>query len=281
MVDQSANILDRITRYFKGIENLVGTEKLATSLRLSKRELNQLYNGELDLCIVDGCIRRTGGSFARLFNGDELDYVCGAAKVLGSTSYAPNKYRKGAYSKRQITRNILDLLEANNGKPIVEELLLHFQLSKDFFSIDKLDMPISTLLNKEILSYLVDKHVDVFTIGQQLMCKTQELGGRVLSGLTEKQMYEKVVEEVVSKVDQSHDYQIIKLTDRSVRYRKQFSEQMLDYHKGKVPFIPGEEQYIIGCGTAVPLLELGRTTIPSIKFIEPGVMDMQYHFCGS
>ncbi len=235
MILDHTNQQDRITKnistIFKRLSDDYSARQLKSMFGITNTEFENLIKGKdssIDRLASIG--RSANFSLITVLYG-EIDPNCVIDKIKGRKNIIPQKYMKGAYTTRRVTRNILIACQQAFGTEVVEHMLLSLQTTPDNFTENKLDEFISTTFNADLLSILAKNKLPISPqlIGQIAL---NHMNGsefhNSLKGLSVDDTYMKSIEEIIAHVEKSHEYRIQKITHDRIVIEKRLTNLMKD-----------------------------------------------------
>jgi len=224
-----------------------------TKLELSRKE------GLLDFDTFAKLKEKCGFSYANLYHKG-LDHDCILARLTQQSLPIPKRYTTCAYSSRMNSHNIL----LNLSPEIREDAINFLQIEGHYFySPQNITNKISTIINSDLLKYLVECHLfqpqDIYKLGQMSGFYNLNLPfGYSFKGLSLKESFEKVTDEIVKHFETSFKYELISLTHNKAIIRKHFSEKMKEQLNQKTYSNQYLCKYIEGSFSAIALYTTRR-----------------------
>lgn len=140
-------------------------------------------------------------SFESLVDGD-IDYVTMAQQFWGNEQYIPEKYLKGANSKRRTAINLLNYIEDHLGWEQRWRILQRFQMSEAMFK--EPDEPINLRFSLDICDWLLKYHRTpevLFRMGQYSLRTNKDsvMGKELRKARNLREVYELMFSGVAEK----------------------------------------------------------------------------------
>lgn len=238
---------------------------------LSKEEISSLFEisipvlelsrkeGVLDFDSFTKVKDKCGFSYANLYHKG-LDHDCILARLTQKSSLIPKRYSTSAYSSRMTSHSILLNLTPETRNDAINFLQIEDSF---FYSQDNITNKISTIINSDLLKYLVECHLfqiqDIYKLGQMSgFYNLNRPFGQSFKGLSLRESFEKVINEIVNHFETSFKYELVSLTYNKAIIRKHFSEKMKEQLNQKSYSNKYLCKYIEGSFSAIAFYTTGR-----------------------
>lgn len=237
--------------------------------------------GALDFASFARVKEKCGFSYANLYHKG-IDHDCIKTRLTEGQITIPKRYSRGAFSSRRTSHNIL----LNTSNNIVQDAKDFLQIDQDeIYSDDVISKKISTLMNSDLLEYLAECHLytddDIYQLGQKSGHYNLKLPfGNSFKGLTPKQSFSRVIEEIIRHFETSFEYRLISLTDSKAVIRKHLTEKMKEECKSNLYSNRYLSKYIQGSFSAITLYTTGKfahTTQEKCVFNGDGYSEFHIH----
>ncbi len=217
------NIVEEI-----GIDAIVS----ATDSRFSGLIVRAEQTGSYDSEMVVHFLRCAHLSLRNLEDGN-IDYRTALRNLVGETVLPERYIAKGAFSNRITTHNMINLLTDTMGQGAVDKALRYLQTKRECFSQDKWKEKVSTEFNADLMDAvaweMMLKDSNFYSLGQKY---TDQFAGhpfaKELEHLAPKQVYEVMFDCVMKHIEQSFDYRLVSLSDKSAIVERHFTPEMQD-----------------------------------------------------
>lgn len=169
--------------------------------------------------------------------------------------YMNKKYKRGAYSRIGITKNILKILEETCGGELVLRVLSHLQVSKDF--ITSFCGNVSTEINSDIYKYLVlfeNFSTDsLYNLGLLTLNKNRRTDFESLvQSSSVKKSYEVFLGGVCEYFEKSFNYKLMKLSNSHAVIHKELSPGIIEELGQKTYSNAYADDYALGFCATIP-----------------------------
>lgn len=173
------------------------------------------------------------------FLGPSLDYEACRKHLRGDYCYIPKAYLRAAYSSNRIGRNLLSILEDYYGSFLKLSLMRTLQIGESYFSPQNDHRTVCTLLYAKIYQTLKALYgftdEDLYWIGQKTAFYNSDTPlQRKFSQKGVKDAYAEYLEEITRIVERSYDYELARLSEREVIFRKRPAGELQDILQTKL-----------------------------------------------
>lgn len=227
--------------------------------KISKRERSSILSGRTaSQTTYENILQALNITHSRVI-ADNVDINC-IVKAFQNEEYSHYDYQKIKTSKKLASYFILNQVKQNRPNTFLDELYSELQISKHFINSSNLAETTSIKLSCDILQFL-DGQSDNFhgeLLGRMAVVSAPnpELTNQ-LFGLSLKQAYELLFEELISKFEESHNYRIIKLSEDTLVTRKTQKLEVVEAYRGVVGS-PVVCDYLHGFGSAIAFFITGK-----------------------
>jgi len=219
------------------LKDCLGSE-LQDRLGVTRNEWRRLYLGKsLPFDRFEEIISHLGINSLNLVYQKTDHYVC-LQYLTGRRDLAPQEYQIGAFSSHRIGSVLLKILQENTGHEFCQRLLLSLQVGNQFFSPDRENGFVNTELYGALYAMLVKgfgfSEEDLFWLGQQTAFENKETTfAQKFQKYSILVSYSCFLEEVAKNVEQSYDYELVKISSEKVIVKKTLSNMLQDTLKKK------------------------------------------------
>ncbi|PIP95416.1 MAG: hypothetical protein COW00_13000 [Bdellovibrio sp. CG12_big_fil_rev_8_21_14_0_65_39_13] len=229
--------LEKFNELIIYLKDCLGNE-LQDRLGVTRNEWRRLYLGKsLPFDRFEQIISHLGINSLNLVYQKVDHYVC-LQYLMGHRDLAPMEYQIGAFSSRRIGSVLLKILNENIGPGFCQQLCLSLQIGSQFFTPDTECEFVSTELYGALYAMLVKgfgfSEEDLFWLGQQTAFENKESAfAKKFNNFSILDSYSCFLEEVANNVEQSYNYEMIKLTSEKAIVKKTLSHKLQDTLKKK------------------------------------------------
>jgi predicted hydrocarbon binding protein len=221
------------------IQSITNTsdEEVSDILHIARNQFNLFQKGLVEIPTLGflNLSKHFGFSIDAFFDNN-VDFEVIRQHHLKNYRYLPQKYTKGAFSKKQLIITVLDYVESHFGWTLKEAALDYFQI-KNFHTFNPSDS-INVYLFEDLLNFLVDKGLtrqDIIAIGHHSIVTTQgtELSHKLSSCRTIKELFQLYFEEIIDLIERNNKYRMIKMTNNFCEVLVEEIDDNLDIFKVK------------------------------------------------
>lgn len=236
-------------------------DQISTFFKLNRTKCQMgRQKGALDFDSFSKVKEKCGFSYANLYHKG-LDHECIKAKLTNASVSTPRRYSEGAYSSRRTSHSML----LNSGPSVMKDALDFLQIDKSLYSDEMISQKISTLMNSDLLQYLAECQLfseeDIYRLGQKSGHYNLDLPfASAFNGLSVKESYARVLEEIIRHFETSFEYRLVSLTENKAVIRKYLTDKMKEDCKSKIYSNKHLCRYIQGSFSAISLYTTGKFT---------------------
>lgn len=204
-----------------------------------------------------------------------VDYVALAEHYRGNSDYIPEKYSVAAFSHRRTGYNILREVEKTYGPIIVDRILRALQVTK--YGLLNVDANINIRFGMDVFKQLsrfikVDENVFFkFGTSSVIANKATSLGNELSLLANPSEVYERMIEELVSFYEKNCSYRLLNLGDTTCRVESKQNEDVASALKVRRLGNPSVCAYKSGILAATPAyIGLPSGSVKEAKCIHRG-----------
>lgn len=200
-------------------------------LEIKRSEWNRLITGRpIDIDVLDNHLSQLGINRITL-QYKHFDPNLVVDYLEGRRTFLPNFYKQGAFSSKKIGTSLLHIIEKHYGEKIKQHLLQSLQVGVDFFETNTTQNKVSTLLYSHIYEYLRSQgglsEKDLYWIGQKTTkTNLNPHWSDRYRGSSLTQAYADYLEQISLHVEQSYQYELYRINQKEVIFRKRPSPLM-------------------------------------------------------
>lgn len=229
--------LEKFNELILYLKDCIGSE-LPDRLGVTRNEWKRIYLGKsIAFDRFEEIVSHLGISSLNLVYQKPDHYVC-LKYLMGHRELAPQEYLLGAFSSRHIGIVLFKILKENLGLDFCHRLLLSLQIGPQFFSVENDQGFVNTELYGALYAMLVKgfgfSEDDLFWLGQQTAFENKQSSfAQKFNNYSIFDSYACFLEEVACNVEQSYDYEMVKLSREKVIVKKSLSNKLQDTLKKK------------------------------------------------
>lgn len=270
--------LKNTSRLFSQLSEHYADSTLADFVECDARYIRALKTNLTRIPVTEAIriFKALGISYSTVTAG-KADIGCIISKINGQKFIHP-RYQTGCFSKSINAADLLSVADGIVGTEFGDDILAELQVSRELLEGEVFD--VSAELACDIIDQIIknNTHVTAGIVGGIMFYRT--MGGKfkeLFRNLSPKKAYAIYLEEVLKKLEKSHDYRVHSLTSSGAILRKYGVEKLQEIHGKKVYWRESTTSYQVGFSAAVA--SVGTNGRPAnIKRISTANEKFQ-HYC--
>lgn len=254
--------LNPISELFNQLSEHYADSVLADLVKCDKRFISKMRKDQ-KVPVIEALklLSSLGVTYESIMDGN-VNISC-IIKRLSGKEYIHPKYMVGRLSNSHNASGLISLIEALTDSQTADEILNSVQTSRSILSGSAFH--VSPNLASDIIEHIVQRFswMSHETLGRLMFMnsKTTEFH-QTFVGMSPREAYEKLIDEVFFHIEASHKYRIEKLDNDGVTIRKYPVPELQDITGAKVYWNPSITNYQAGFVAAIPAIgNLGSAAI--------------------
>ncbi len=222
---------------FSFLTENMSLDEVQNLYHLTKSDMNSIIRSDSVAFDKALDIARISGFTLDKMMKEGVDHQAVLDKFQGN-SFIPQKYFKIAYTRKRISFMIFKAIEGIYGKTFLTALMRYMQIDERFLKTNENDF-VSTNFNadiyKTLIKYFKFSQQDIMNLGLSINLHDENNPFvKAFDGLSVVHSYSKFVEEIYAKLENSHQYKILKLDRKKIILQKKLSPKLIEENSGKL-----------------------------------------------